>query len=85
MYVDVRTMTKRLLFAKATKKYFWDPLLKIADIVVSIEQTLKGTRNKHQLAELVQKQTSSPLFNLKKLFGGIYSNRCRYRFCQEIK
>ena len=46
----------------ATKKYYRDPWLKIADILrVSIEQAKKGTQNKHKLAELVQKRTSSPL------------------------
>ena len=54
--------TKKLLYAKATKKCFRDPWLKIADILgVSIEQAKKGTQNKYKFGELVQKRTSSPV------------------------
>ena len=54
--------TKKLLFAKASKKCFRDPLLKIAGILgVSVEQAKKETQNKHKFAELVQNRTSSPL------------------------
>ena len=56
------SITKKLLFAKASKKYFRDPWLKIAGILgVSVEQAKKETQNKHKFAELVQNRTSSPL------------------------
>ena len=51
MYVDKRTVPsqKKLLFAKAAKKYFRDPWLQIAGILgVSVEQAKKETQNKHQ-------------------------------------
>ena len=56
------SITKKILFAKASKKYFRDPWLQIAGILgVSVEQAKKETQNKHKFAELVQKRTSSPL------------------------
>ena len=55
-------ITKRLFFATAMKKYYWDLWLNIPDMSsVSIEQAKKGTQNKHNFAKLVQERTSSPL------------------------
>ena len=46
------SITKQLLFAKATKKYFRDPLLKIALILrLPNEQVKRETQNKHKFAE----------------------------------
>ncbi len=56
------SITKKLLFAMATKKHFQEPWLKIAGILgVSVEHAKKKTQNKQKFTELVQKRTSSPL------------------------
>ena len=55
-------LTKRLLFATATKKYYRDPWLKISNILgVSIEQAKKLTQSKNEFIKLVWKRTNLPL------------------------
>ena len=53
------SITKKLLFAKALKKYFREPWRQIAAILgVSVEKVKKETENKHKFTEMVQKWTS---------------------------
>jgi len=48
-------ITKKLLFAKPSKKYYRDPWLKIADLLgVSVDQAKRMTQSRSEFAELVQ-------------------------------
>jgi len=52
-------ITKKLLFAKPSKKYYRDPWLKIADLLgVSVDQAKRMTQSRSEFAELVRQRFS---------------------------
>ena len=54
-------LTKVLMFAKATKRYYRDPWLKLSEILqVPIDQIKKLTQSKKEFAKLVQRQINLP-------------------------
>jgi retron-type reverse transcriptase len=54
-------LTKKLLFAKPTKRYYRDPWIKMSEILqVSIDQAKKLTQSKNEFAKLVHRQTNLP-------------------------
>lgn len=56
------SITKRMLFAKPTRRYYRDPWIKISELLqIPIEQVKKMTQSKAQFAKLVHQQTSLPL------------------------
>ena len=56
------SITKKMLFAKPTRKYVRDPWLKISELLgVSVDQAKRLTQSRREFAELVRKRLSSSL------------------------
>ena len=54
-------LTKKMMFAKATRGYYRDPWIKISSLLnVSIEQAKRSTQSRNKFAELVRKCTTPP-------------------------
>ena len=53
-------LTKKMMFAKATRGYYRDPWIKISSLLgVSAEQAKRTTQSRKEFAELVQRCTTS--------------------------